>query len=173
MSHRLRAVAFDVDAASLTSLQEALPWWEVEEVNGATASTPTHGWNPGAADLLVVQARGELAETLGLCRFLISCRGYSTDSRVPAEPRGRTGGWQGQARPAGAPLLVLVASQQDPLVTAALEAGADHCLILPVHAKDVASMMAHLRQDGQPGRHATNLDRDRSEDLWRDDGGQG
>jgi hypothetical protein len=174
MPHRLRAVAFDVDAASLTSLRDALPGWQVEVVNGATASSLTHGWNPGMADLLVVQARGELAETLGLCRLLVSCSGYSTDSRgAAAEPPRPHGGWQGQVRPAGAPLLVLVVSQQDPLVSAALEAGADHCLVLPIHAKDVASMLAHARQDSQPGRHTTNLDRDRSEDLWRDDGGQG
>jgi hypothetical protein len=174
MPRRLKAFAFDVDAAGLTSLREALPGWEVEAVNGATAAALAHGWDPGAADLLVVQQRGGLAETLGLCRFLASGSGYSTDSRGEAvEPPGSQGGWQGQVRPAGAPLLVLVTSRQDPLVTAALAAGADHCLVLPVHAKDVASMLAHVRQDGQPGRHATNLDRARSEDRWQDDGGQG
>src|SRR4051812_14173040 len=39
MTHRLRAVAFDVDAASLISLREALPEWEIEVVNGATAAS--------------------------------------------------------------------------------------------------------------------------------------
>src|SRR5437588_10656130 len=37
MSYRSRAVAFDLDAASLSSLREALPAWEIEVVSGATA----------------------------------------------------------------------------------------------------------------------------------------
>ena len=37
------------------------------------------------------------------------------------------------------PLLVLVTPEQQTLVTAALAAGADGCLVLPVHAKELAS----------------------------------
>jgi hypothetical protein len=68
MPDRLKVVAFDLDAPSLISLQEALPGWEVEVVNGATADSLTHDWNPGAADLLVVMPREDVAETLGLCQ---------------------------------------------------------------------------------------------------------
>ena len=64
MTHRLRAVAFDVDAASLISLREALPEWEIEVVNGATVASLTHDRNPGA-DLLVVMARAGVTETVG------------------------------------------------------------------------------------------------------------
>jgi len=39
MPHRLRAIAFDLDAASLTSLREALPVWKIEVVHGATAAS--------------------------------------------------------------------------------------------------------------------------------------
>jgi hypothetical protein len=174
MPHRLRAVAFDLDAASLISLREALPGWEIEVVNGATAASLAHAWDPGAADLLVVQARGEVAETLGLCRFLVSCGVFSTDSREEAaETLGRPRSQQNQARRADAPLLVLVPSGREPLVRAALAAGATRCLVLPIHAKEVASMLARARQGNQPGRHTLNLDRAQSEDHWRDDGGQG
>src|SRR5262245_59687314 len=56
MIDRLRAVAFDLDAASLSSLREALPGWAVHLVNGATAASLSPDWNPGPADLLVVNA---------------------------------------------------------------------------------------------------------------------
>jgi hypothetical protein len=59
------------------------------------------------------------------------------------------------------------------LVGAALEAGAHSCLMLSVHAKDVASMLVHARAGNQPGRHTLNLDQAQIEGRWRDDGGQG
>jgi hypothetical protein len=65
---RSRAVAFDLDVASLMSLREALPEWDIEVVNRATIASLRQDWNPRAADLLVVNARAEVAETLGLCR---------------------------------------------------------------------------------------------------------
>jgi DNA-binding NarL/FixJ family response regulator len=174
MPDRLRAVVFDVDAASLASLREALPGWEVEVVNGATADSLSHGWNPGAADLLVVTAREEVAETLGLCRFLAFSGGFSADSRGEvAETLSPHGGRQSQVRRADAPLLVLVPPGQERLVRAAIDAGADSCLVLPVHAKEVASMLARARQGNRPGRHTLDLDRAQREDRWRDDGGQG
>jgi DNA-binding NarL/FixJ family response regulator len=174
MPDRLTAVAFDLDAASLSSLREALPGWEIGVVNGATATSLSHDWNPGPADLLVVKAREEVAETVGLCRFLVFCGVFSTDSREGvAETGGPHGGPQSQARRADAPLLVLVPSGQGPLVRAALEAGAAGCLVLPVDAQEVASMLARVRQGNRPGRHTLNLDRAGCEDRWRDDGGQG
>jgi hypothetical protein len=143
MPKQLRAVAFDLDAASLSGLREALPEWEIEVVNGATAASLTHDWNHGAADLLVVQAREELVETLGQCRFLAYCDVFSTASR---EKVAKTLGLNGSRRnPIDAPLLVLVPSGHDHLVKAALEAGADGCLVPPLHAVEVTSMLAHVR----------------------------
>ncbi len=173
MPRRLRTVAFDLDAASLISLREALPEWEIDVVNGGTAASLSHDWNPGAANLLVVKACEEMAETLGLCRFLVSCGVYSTDYQEQVETLGLQRSRQNQARRADAPLLVLVPSGEEQLVRTVLEAGADGCLVLPVHAKEVASMLARVRQGNQPGRHTLNLDPAQPEDRWRDDGGQG
>jgi CheY-like chemotaxis protein len=150
MMNQSKAIAFDVDPASLLSLREALPEWEIEAVRGATAALLTQDSDPGAADLLIVGARDDVTETLGLCRGLRS-----------------------QAGRAVTPLLVLVPPAQPALVRAALEAGADSCLVLPVNAKEVASMLAHARAGNQPGRHTLNLDQAQREDRWRDDGGQG
>jgi hypothetical protein len=173
-ARRLRTVAFDLDAASLTSLREALPEWEIEVANGATAASLVQDWDPGAADLLVVNAREEVAETLGLCRFLVGCGGFAPDSREwAAETLGWHGSRQSQARQGGAPLLVLVPSGREPLVRSALEAGAASCLVLPVHAKELASMWARVGQGHRPGRHTLNLDRAQREDRWQDVGGQG
>jgi hypothetical protein len=163
-----------LDAASLVSLREALPGWEIDAINGATPASLAHNWDPAAADLLVVSARDNATETLGLCRFLSLCTGYSTDAREGgAETSGLHGRRPDQARRADAPLLVLVPSGQGPLVRAALEAGAHSCLLLPIYAKEVASMLVHARAGNQPGRHTLNLEGAQCEDRWRDDGGQG
>jgi hypothetical protein len=79
MPNQLRAVAFDLDAASLSGLREALPEWEIEVVNGATAASLTHDWNHGAADLLVVQAR-----EAGTGTILFISRSPSEGDRVRA-----------------------------------------------------------------------------------------
>ena len=144
MPSRLRAIAFDLDAASLISLQEALPEWKIEVVNGATAASLTRDWNPGAADLLVVKALEDVAETLKLCRFLVFCGVFSTEARQEAaQNRVR----QNQALRPDAPLLVLVPSEhEEPLMRAALEAGAAGCLVMPFHAGEVANMLACVRQ---------------------------
>jgi hypothetical protein len=174
MPHRLRAITFDLEPASLASLREALPEWEIELVNGATAGSLTHNWNPGVADLLVVKAGEDAAETLGLCRFLVFCNVFSADSREgEAQTTGRPGSRQNQVQRANAPLLLLVPKWEEALVRAALEAGVDSCLALPIHAKEVASMIARVQQCNQPGRHTLNLDPAQVEDRWRDDGGQG
>jgi hypothetical protein len=174
MPQRLRAIAFDLEPASLTSLRLALPEWEIELVNGATAGSLTHDWNPGAADLLVVRAGEDAAETLALCRFLVFCNDFSTDSREDeAQTTGPPGSRQNQERRANAPLLLLVPAGEEALVRAALEAGVDTCLVLPIHTKEVASMIARVQHCNQPGRHTLNLDPAQIEDRWRDDGGQG
>jgi hypothetical protein len=143
MQYQLKAVAFDLDADSLMSLQEALPAWKIEEVNGISTAAVWRDWNPGAADLLVVNARTKVAETLGLCRFLVQSRDYSADFRGrdldrlwsdDSEPR-----WA--QRPAS-PLLVLIHPGQYVLMGVVLEAGADSCLFLPIHSRDVLGAMS-------------------------------
>jgi DNA-binding response OmpR family regulator len=149
MPDRPRAIAFDIDPDSLTGLRQAFPDWEVEATDGATAGSLERDWDPGAADLLVVGARERAAETLGLCRALRSLAG-----------RART------------PLLVLVRPGQEALVSSALAAGADSCLVLPAHAKNLVSMVARARAGNRPGRHTLGLDRAQREDRWRDEGGE-
>jgi hypothetical protein len=168
MPHRLRAVAFDLDAASLVSLRGALPGWAVEVVNGATAASLTRGWDPGAADLLVVRARDEVEETLGLCRFLVFCGVFAADARGEREGcPGPPGNRRDEERPAHPPLLVLVPPGQQSLVKAVFAAGADRCLEFPVHTEEVARVLTRLGQ----GERRPGLDRG-CEDRWQDDGGQ-
>jgi DNA-binding response OmpR family regulator len=149
MPNQPKAMVFDLDEESLTSLREAFPNWEIKPVAGATTESLAQNWSPGAAELLVVAFNGQTAGTLGLCRGLRSQAGQT-----------RT------------PLLVLVPPAQDALVKAVLEAGADSCLVLPVHAKDLVSMLSHTRQGNQPGRHTLSLDQAQRADQWRDEGGE-
>ena len=149
MPDRPKVLAFDVDPDSLASLRQAFPAWQVEATDGATPDALEHDGDPGAADLLVVAGRDQEAETLGLCRGL----------------RGRAG----RAR---TPLLVLVPPDREPLVRAALDAGADGCLVLPVHPKQLASLVARVRAGHRPGRHTLSLDPAPQADPWRDDGGE-
>jgi hypothetical protein len=174
MPQRLKAVAFDVDAPSLTSLQEALPGWQINDVYGGTVTSLPCNWNPGTVDLLVVGVRANVSETLGLCRFLAFSTSYARGPRQEAAETLRLrGGLLNQTRRLAAPLLVLVPRGQEGFVRAALEAGAHSCLLLPIHAKEVASMLAHAGAGNQPGRHTLNLDPAQREDRWQDDGGQG
>jgi hypothetical protein len=147
MSDELKAVAFDLDAATMVTLRAALPEWEIEMLNGATATSLSHDWNAGEADLLVLKAREDGEETLGMCRFLAFCGDFSRDTQgADQESSGLQGTCQDQPRRENAPLLLLVSAGQESLVRAALEAGADSCLVLPVHVKAVASTLARLRQ---------------------------
>ena len=100
MPKRSKAVAFDLDATSLFSLREALPDWEIEVVRGATADSLAVDWNPGATDLLVVKAREKVAETIGLCRFLVFLRCLL--ERLPAWAGGNLGTAQERSDPAAA-----------------------------------------------------------------------
>jgi len=174
MDKRPKAVAFDLDAASMTSLREALPDWEIEDVKGATPASLTPAWNPGTVDLLVVSAGAVVADTLALCRFLCECgvnAGHGgNDAEAILGPRGSL---QTTAQREHAPLLVLLKPGQEDLVGKALAAGAHSCLLLPIHAKDVASMLGRARMGNQPGRHTLNLEGAQRKDRWRDDGGQG
>jgi peptidylprolyl isomerase len=169
---RSRVVAFDVDAASLASLRDALPEWEIESVNGATPASLSGHWDPSATDLLVVGTRNDAAETLSLCRLLSFCTSYSPEAR--SEGMETLAPEQSPQRAAvrDAPLLVLVPAGQETLVGAALEAGARGCLMLPIHAKGVTSMLASARAGNQPGRHTRDLSRPQEDDPWQEDGGE-
>jgi hypothetical protein len=180
MPNQSKAIAFDVDQASLISLRQALPDCVIEIENGATAASLTRDWNPGTVDLVVVQARKEVAETLELCRFLVSCGVVGRDAPVVTdseEELPKTLGLhrrrQNVARRPHSPLLVLVPPGRENIVKAVLKAGAQHCLMMPIHTKEVASMLARAQKGNQPGRHTLNLERAQTEDRWRDDGGQG
>jgi len=170
---RSRLVAFDVDAASLASLRAALPEWEIESVNGATPASLSGHWDPSVADLLVVGPGDNASETLGLCRLLSLCTAHSPEARregmetLAPEPSPQ------RTAVRNAPLFVLVPAGQETLVGAVLEAGAHSCLRLPIHAKEVASMLVHARAGNQPGRHTLDLEGAQNEDSWRDDGGEG
>jgi hypothetical protein len=168
------AFAFDLDPASLSTLRKALPGWNIEVLAGATAASLTNQWHPGKVDLLVMEADHDTTRTLALCRFLVRSSVVSRDSQKNAtDILGPRGSLQTQAQRAHAPLLVLVPVGQEDLVKSALEAGAHSCLMLPIDAKNVASMLVHARAGNQPGRHTDNLEQAQSQDRWRDDGGQG
>src|SRR5437016_6138184 len=143
MPYREKVIAFDVDRASLASLGEGFPDWKIEAHEGLTTVSLIRSFSPGLAELLVVGARPQFVETLGLCRELRS-----------------------QAGQARTPLLVLVSPVQEELVGAALAAGAHSCLVLPIHVKELVSMVSRARAGNRPGRHTLNLDRAQRMDLW-------
>lgn len=149
MTDRRKAIAFDLDSDSLGSLRAAFPEWEIESTCGANTDSLARDWSPPEADLLVIGARDRVVDTLGLCRALRSQAG-----------RART------------PLLVLVQSAQQPLIRAALEAGATSCLVLPVHSKEFASNLKRAREGNRPGRHTLSLDQPQKANPWQDEGGE-
>lgn len=115
-----------------------------------------------------------------LCRFLVSCGVLAreappvTDSQ---EELPKTLGLHRRrrnvARQPHSPLLVLVPPSRKSIVVDVLKAGAHSCLMLPINASDVASMLVHAQGGNQPGRHTRDLERAQTEDRWRDDGGEG
>ena len=180
MPDQSKVIAFDVDQASLISLRKALPDSLIEVVNGATASSLTQDWNPGTVDLVVVKARKEVAETLELCRFLVSCGVLAKDAPVVTDSQeeipktlGLHRRRRNVARRSHSPLLVLVPPSRKSIVRDVLRAGAHSCLMLPIDAKEVASMLVRAQAGNQPGRHTLNLEKAQTEDRWRDDGGEG
>jgi DNA-binding response OmpR family regulator len=142
-------VAFDVDPESLAHLRQAFPAWEIEVRCGATRGALDRDWSPRAADVLVVGIDDPVLEALGLCRGLRSEVGR-----------------------AHTPLLALVPPAREALVRAALEAGASRCLVLPVHPKELVSVVAHARAGHRQGRHTVNLDPAQTADPWQDLGGE-
>ena len=97
----------------------------------------------------MVGACEPLAQTLALCRAL---RRHTNNPRVP--------------------LLVLVPPSAESLVRAVLDAGANSCLVMPIHAKELVSMVSRAKEGNRPGHHTLNLDRAQRKDQWRDDGGE-
>jgi hypothetical protein len=180
MSDLSNALAFDVDQASLLTLRKALPGCAIEAINGATVASLGRDWNPGTVDLFVVNAGTEVAETLALCRFLVTSgvlarnpqEATDTEDELP-KTLGLHRSRQHRGRRPHSPLLVLVPPGRTGIVTAVLELGAHSCLTLPINAKDVASMLVHAQAGNHPGRHTLDLERAQIEDRWRDDGGQG
>jgi len=180
MPNQSKVIAFDVDQASLISLQKALPDSVIEVVKGATAASLTRDWNPGTVDLVVVKARKEVAETLELCRSLVSCGVLAKDAPAATdsqEEMPKTLGLHRRRRNVGrrphSPLLVLVPPSRKNIVKDVLKAGAHSCLMLPINAKEVASMLVHAQAGNRPGRHTLDLEKAQTEDRWRDDGGEG
>ena len=147
---RPKGIAFDVDPDSLTSLRRAFPGWEIDAMDGVTSGALERGWVPPVADLLVVGAEGHAAGPLGLCR-----------------------GLRRQAGCALTPLLVLLRPEEEALVPAVLDAGANGCLVLPIHGKDLEGAVARAQAGNRPGRHTLHLDRPQREDEWQDAGGEG
>ena len=180
MPNQAKVIAFDVNEASLTSLREALPNCVIEAVKGATAASLNRDWDPGTVDLFVLESREDLDETLRLCHFLVSCgvrasapqEATDTQEELP-ETLGLNRGRGDRGRRPHTPLLVLVAPARKDIVPAILKAGAQNCLLLPINAKEVASMLVRAQRGNQPGRHTLNLEKSQTEDRWRDDGGQG
>ena len=150
MTERGRAIVFDVDEATVVSLRQAFAEWQVEVSDRATNDLLIEGRSLGVVDLLVLGPGANVAESLGLCRVL-----------------------RKQPGSAHTPILMLVPLGEDGLVRAALEAGTTSCLVLPVHVKELASMVTRAREGNRPGRHTLNLNRAQEQDHWRDDGGQG
>jgi hypothetical protein len=152
----------------------------IEEVHGATAASLTRDWNPGTVDLFVVEARKEVAETLELCKFLVSSGVLARDAPAVTDSKEelpKTLGLHRRRPHVGrrphSPLFVLLTPSRQSIVKDVLKAGAHNCLMLPINSKDVASMLVHARAGNQPGRHTLNLEGAQTEDRWRDEGGQG
>jgi DNA-binding response OmpR family regulator len=150
MVHDRKVLAFNVDWESLASLREAFPGWEVEAVASGTHGPTMKTWDPTGVDLLVIGNDRGTGETARLCRFL-----------------------RQQSRWKATPLLVIAPPDMPDLVSAALEAGANTCLILPVHAKEMVSMLGRAQQGNQPGKHTTASHQPQQDDAWRDEGGEG
>jgi peptidylprolyl isomerase len=167
-----RVIVFDPDAPSLAALYDALVGWRVDVVYGATADTLPCDWDPGDARLLIVGVSANMTDTLDLCRFLAFCAALPQGSGS-ATAQAADGDGRGVVRRDGVPLVVLMPHHAGTMVSAALEAGADGCLMLPLRAEDVRAVVGHGRTDTRQGRHTLNLDRAEREDRWSDEGGQG
>jgi hypothetical protein len=95
----------------------------------------------------VIQARGEAQETLALCRFLAFCGPFSTAFREADVGSGvRHSPEKTPARRTQAPLLILMGRRERSLRRAAMEAGADACLALPLTSAKLLATLAGMQQ---------------------------
>jgi FKBP-type peptidyl-prolyl cis-trans isomerase 2 len=136
---RARVVTFDLDAANLAGLSQALPEWDLFQVNGVSADALAATWTNGAADLLVVGFGPDMARSLALCRFLVFC------SAAAAENRGDRVPLRGPGVPAGVPLLAVIPPGHEGLVGSALAAGAYYCLFPPLRPRELSDLLARLQ----------------------------
>lgn len=165
-----RVVAFDLESASLASLREALPTWTIEEFSEVRAMNLRREWSVETSDFVLIEMRGDAEETLALCRLLVDRGICSTE----AWKRNEMAALRKRSQPRiDVPLLVLVPEFKKQLVPSLLEAGAHSCLMLPINAKEVASMLKHVRAGNQAGRHTSCLEGAQLIDRWRDEGGEG
>lgn len=141
-------MAYNLDSATVLSLQMALPNWRIQVVPKATLASIGQVGNIPSANLLVLGDRRNAKATLGLCRGLRSIAGRT-----------------------GPPLLVLLSTKQSDMVERVLEAGANKCLILPFRPAEVEAMVTH--GSPPPDRLPAEVERIERENRWQDDGGQG
>jgi CheY-like chemotaxis protein len=172
-ANRERVFAFDLDRASLACLGEALPGWEVQTVNGMTPAGLPPDWHPGAAGLLVVRVRKDVRAALALCRFLASCASLSAPPPPGAGGPCPAGDPDNPLQRPAPPLVVLLARGREALATAALEAGADSCLVIPIQPGEIKGVLARTSAGNRPGRHTGKLDKAQRDDPWRETGGEG
>jgi hypothetical protein len=157
--------AFDVDAANLACLEEALPGWEIRVFNGMTAASLRRRWDLDGASLLIVAIRGDGRESLELCRVLAPGR--------PLVAQGLRKGLADSTPAKKAMLFVLLPPEQEDLVWAMQDAGADRCLFLPLDANEVTDILYAVRSRDPDAQFLRDRQKAQREDRWRDDGGPG
>jgi hypothetical protein len=166
-----KAFAFDVDEVSMGTLRAALPAWKFEVANGATPASLVRLGSAGPVDLVVVGLRDNVAESLGLCRFLAQSDSCAPGSRPETSRLGeRPGDTAAGTRRPGAPLLVLTPPGQETLLEDALAVGPLRRLLLPLQAAEVTRLLAHPHAGSGPGRRSPNTPGAPRQDPWRDVG---
>lgn len=149
MPTQAKVVALDVDPGSLATLRHAFPECQVEATRGTTPGLLAREWQREPVDLVVIGARADVAATSRLCRGV----------------RNQTG-W------ADTPLLVLVLPSHEASIMAAIDAGANSCLVVPIQEDELQNVMARFVLGNCPGRHTLDSDRPQREDPCRDNGGE-
>jgi hypothetical protein len=165
------ACAFDLDAANLACLEDALPGWDIRALNGQTAASLPPDWASEEASLLVVAIRGDGRESLKLCRFLagalVPLTVHTWPELLPEAMAER------KAATRKAMLFVLLPPDHDSLVWALQEAGADRCLFLPLEANEVTDILYAVRSRDPDPKFLRDQQKAQRDERWRDDGGPG
>ncbi len=170
-----RAITFDLDSDSSVCLNETLPEWKFEAVDGQTTATIASSWTPAGANLLILQPRGDHAATLDLCRFLVK---HSQDAcEVPSDGGDATALDMSRDNPSDdriVPLVILIAKKDEHFIESLLQAGAQSWLMLPLQSQSVTELFSQLFSvlplplNQQP----VALQEAKSMGRWADDGGQ-